>query len=294
MKTQIKKIDILYNTLKDTFSGIFWKFFLGSIGSLFLILFFGKNYFHLSIIKSIIFGIIFLVFLFILRFSIFSLKNIFKYLHSIYKESKYGDAIILLKEGFSRIHSLRNKDTEITDEEFMNTLIYFCNKLQKLFSNKSFCDCSVSIKVPVQGRVTAETSVRNLCRDTEHEERDTDKYKNTNHTIIGNTAFIKVLNNVLRKNKNGNYYINNNIKSTKDYENTSREVYKNGELPYNSELVVPLLPSYLDNDENGLLGFLCVDCEQSDRFDEKYDPALLEGVVDGIYDIIKNKLIITR
>lgn len=43
-----------------------------------------------------------------------------------------------------------------------------------------------------------------------------------------------------------------------------------------------------------MLGFLCVDCEQGDRFDEKYDPVLLEGVVDGIYDILKSKLINER
>ena len=144
-------------------------------------------------------------------------------------------------------------------------------------------DCCISIKVPIKGGITEKASVQNLCRDSKHTDRDTDKYNRVDHTIIGNTPYRKIVNNVLRK--NGNYhYLNNNIPNTKDYDNTSKEAYKNGVLPYKSEIVVPIM-SFGAGGNFDILGFLCVDCEKENAFDEKYDPLMLEGVADGIYDL---------
>lgn len=58
-------------------------------------------------------------------------------------------------------------------------------------------------------------------------------------------------------------------------------------LPYKSEIVVPIIPSYAK--QYDIIGFLCVDCEHSNKFDPIYDPALIEGVADGIYDILFNR-----
>jgi hypothetical protein len=37
-----------------------------------------------------------------------------------------------------------------------------------------------------------------------------------------------------------------------------------------------------------ILGFICVDCDTKNKFtDELYSSAILEGVADGLYDIIE-------
>lgn len=279
--------EVLWKSIVDSFSGKIWKWLLGSSSTLFALLLFGKNFLNTTLEVSIKIGIAFLVALFIVRFILFIIRNSFKYLHSIYRDSKYGDAIILLKDGFAKTHAFRKKETK-TDEDFMKIMIYLCDKIQKAFNGKNSCKCSVSIKVPVKGVLTEQTSVVNLCRDSEHSKlRDNANYKAINHTIIGNTPFRKVLNNVLRNNPNGFHYLNNDISSTKDYDNTSQEVYQDGILPYNSEIVVPIIPTERDSSKTyETLGFLCVDCVHKNKFDQKYDVPLIEGVADGIYDIL--------
>ena len=284
---------IFWKTAKESIYGKSWKFLFGGLGSFIALLLLGKNFLGTSLQTSIIIGIGILSFLFIIRFTLLGIRNSVKHLHEYYRESKYGDAIILLKEAFSKFHWLRKK-SEYSDEELMSCLIFLCDKLQVLFSRKNFSDCSVSIKVPIKGNITADTPVKNLCRDSSHKaKRDTPNYQAINHTIIGNTAFIKVLNNVLRGSKKGFHYFNNCIQDTKDYENTSREAHESGMLPYNSEIVVPIIPSIPDDNKNyDLIGFLCVDCESEHKFDDYYDPALIEGVADGIYDILSRKILI--
>ena len=40
-----------------------------------------------------------------------------------------------------------------------------------------------------------------------------------------------------------------------------------------------------------MCGFLCVDCDKKNAFDERgYDVPMVEGVVDGIYDIILRRI----
>lgn len=289
MKLEIL-LDILKNSLKENFSGKIWKYLVGSSGALIAILLFGRNFFGSSVSISIWIGLCFLTFLFLLRLLLFLSKNIFKYLHTKYREAKYGDAIIFLKNAFSKVHRLRQKDN-FTDQELMETLKYLCDQLKELFDNKNMCDCFVSIKVAVDGNIKEDTSLKNLCRDsTSSKIRDTPNYNAIDHTIIGNTAFIKVLNNVLRKNKKGFFYLNNSINKNDDYENTSKELYEGGILPYNSEIVVPIIPARDEQiNEYNILGFLCVDCRLVDKFDKKYDPTLIEGVAEGIYDVLQKR-----
>jgi hypothetical protein len=279
--------EVLWKSIIDSFSGKIWKWLLGSSGALFSLLLFGKNFLNTTLEFSFKIGIVFLISLFIIRFILFLSRNSFKYLHNLYRDSKYGDAIIFLKDGFAKTHAFRKKEPK-TDEDFMKTMVYLCDNIQKAFNGKNSCKCSVSIKVPVKGALTEQTSVVNLCRDSENSKlRDNPNYKAIDHTIIGNTPFRKVLNNVLRNNPNGFFYLNNDIASTKDYDNTSKEVYPNGILPYNSEIVVPIIPTERDNVKTyETLGFLCVDCVHKNKFDPKYDVPLIEGVADGIYDIL--------
>ena len=280
-------IQVLLKSFKGTLSSKLWKWLIGSSSAIFALLLFGKNFLNVTLKTSIKIGLIIILGIFVLRFFLFIIINSFKYLHNLYRDSKYGDAIVFLRDAFSKVHYYRQSKNK-SDELFIKTMVYMCDSLQNLFSSKNACMCSVSIKVPVKGDLTENTSVMNLCRDNIHSKvRDNANYKAVDHTIIGNTAFRKSLNNVLRNNPHGFHYLNNNISDTKDYDNTSKEVYPNGKLPYESEIVVPIIPFERDSNRTfEALGFLCVDCISKNKFDEKYDVPLLEGVADGIYDIL--------
>ena len=192
---------LILKTLKDTFSGKLWKWLLGSAGSLFGILLFGKNFLNQPLEISLYIGIGILLGLLILRIILFFIINVIQLLHFHYRESIYGDAIILLRDSFSKVHSLR-KCEEIGDNEFTETMVVFCNNLKNIFEKKTKSKCSVSIKVPTKGSINEQSSVRNLCRDSiATKTRDTDLYRKVNHTIIGNTPYQKIVNNILKGNK---------------------------------------------------------------------------------------------
>jgi len=224
-----------------------------------------------------------------LRFIFFIFKHTYGHFYFLYKESVYGDAIIFLNEAFSRVHWLQ-KQEPILDEKFVQSMSFICQNLKHIFEKKTRTTCSVSIKVAVETNVTANTEVKNLCRDNNSIIRDTDLYKKTTHFIFANTCFNIILSHLTKNQKNKLYYINNDINNTKDYENTSKESYENGVFPYQSELVVPIIPTHNEQDKvYNLLGFLCVDCKEINKFDEKYDLAIMQGVADGIYNIIQKR-----
>lgn len=279
---------ILLASFKATFSGTLWKWLVGSASTLIGILLFGKNFLNTTVEYSILLGIGLLVTLMILRFLLFFAINVLRLIHYTYKETMYGEAIILLRDAFSRVHHLRKLD-KIEDKEFISTMTVFCNHLKAIFDKKTKGNCSVSIKVPVKGTVNETTQVINFCRDSVATKvRDTKLYNEISHTIIGNTAYQKVLNSILRGSKEKFHYINNNIPNSKDYENTSVDSYVNKQLPYESELVYPLVPHMWESKVNNYecIGFICVDCNKREVFDDKYDTALISGVADGIYDLI--------
>ena len=291
---------LLWESLIQSFSGKLWKWLVtGSIGALSALLKIGKDYFGTNVFYSICIGIGIILTLFILRFIAFLAINVIKYLHYHYKESIYGDAIILLKDAFAKVHWLR-KNRPFGDTEFIEAMTTICNNLKKIFDKKTKSNCSVSIKVPVVGPVSADTTVTNLCRDTPHSLiRDTDKYKMIQHTIVSNTPYQVILANVKRGDKLNFYYLNNDINNTQHYHNTSKDAYPDGKFPYQCELVCPIIPilpnnsnsSDTRNSENSkeqydIWGFLCVDCDRKNKLDSKYDLAIIQGVADGVFDVI--------
>jgi hypothetical protein len=56
-----------------------------------------------------------------------------------------------------------------------------------------------------------------------------------------------------------------------------------------SEIVVPVTPmiAFKQNRKSELLGFLCVDCSKKNVFNKRYDIPLIQGVADGIYDLLE-------
>jgi hypothetical protein len=282
--------NILSRSLQSSINWKIWKWFItGSIGAFVGTLSIGEKFFHLDTNRSALFGTLFLIILFLLRFILIFFKECLKYLHQVYVNSIYGDAIIILKESFAHTHYYR-KNPGHNDEEFMKSMMLFCDNLKTIYDKIIKAETSISIKVPIRDRdVQEQTILMNLTRDTEHFARDTEKYKSIKHTIIGNTAFTYCLNNVVRNSAN-KAYINNNVNETENYNNTSIECYTDKKLPYNSELVFPITPIKNESKTNFIChGFICIDTLKKDAFNSKYNIAIIEGVADGIYDLISER-----
>lgn len=289
-------LQIVFQSVKDTFKGRFWKFFLGSFGPLAALLLFGKNFLNTTISYSIVIGMFVLSGLFILRFLLFFITNLVKKFHFLYKESIYGEAIVLLKNAFSEVHYL-GKLENFTDEIFIKSIITLCNELKKVFDKITKASCSVSIKVSMSGMVNAGESVVNLCRDSEAAlTRDTDTYKAIDHTILGNTPYQIIVNNFKNRKYTELTYVNSDINpKNKHYLNTSQSCYQNGIYPYKSELVHLLFPIKQEDSQSCQpLGFLCIDCNEKNKFNSAYDRAIVEGVADGIYNVIIKRNIILK
>lgn len=278
---------IIISSLDEARKWTFWKWLLfSSIGALSGTLQFGEKFFELEANRSIKYAIIVILIFYLVRLiPILFIKSL-KYYHEVYKNSTYGDAIILLKDCFAEVHYYR-KTEGFQEDEFMKSMMIFCNNLKIIFDKITKSDCSVSIKVPVQDeKVTETTNLKNLTRDNSHKHRDTTEYNLIKHTIIGNTAFNNTLNKVIT-NKLDKYYINNSVNETQNYLNTSKACYMDEALPYNSELVHSISPKKSTDSKNfDCHGFLCIDSNIHNAFDYKYCTAIVEGVCDGIYDLI--------
>lgn len=279
--------------LKQLFSGGFLKFFFGTGGSVIAFLLLGKNMLGMDAFTSIILGIFIAIVIIIFRFLWYLVKDAAHSFHNLYVESLWGDAIVILKDAYSDVHYLRNRD--FTDQEFQMVMTGMCDKLKLIFDKKTKGNCSVSIKVPVSMDNNLQNLVlRNLCRDSKHLFRNTEQYAQTSHTIIGNTPYLEIVRSIT-KNSNKLAYVNNDIRSNKDYANTSRECYENGVLPYQSELVYPIRTIRRERRNQEMCGFLCVDCNKKNAFKEtKYDIPMIEGVVDGIYDVILKRITVNQ
>lgn len=270
-----------------------WTWCLPSLGALITILLLGRNFFNMEIKESILLGVASLFTIWFLRFLYLLGEALIKYCHNTFIDSIWGDAIVELKNAYSEIHSLR-KQEDISDTEFITVMVKLCDTLKKIFDKKTKAECCVSIKVPISsGENLMSLELCNLCRDSSHKSksRDTEMYKQIKHRIIGNTAYSIIVNKILRGNQKHLAYVNNNIAGSSDYENTSKDAYPNGTFPYNSELVYPIVPiKGNETNDRALKGFICIDCNKSNKFDEnRYDIPLVQGVADGIYDLFTRR-----
>ena len=311
---------------KALFDALRWstKWYLGSFSTAIATFFFFEKYLNFQRFRSIRYGIS----IFILSFFI---KALIQYLNEIEnlnlrlqeqqvkleildtkKERRrlltssnyYGEAILILKDIFSKFHNLR-KTNRPERKEMVKLLIFLCNQLKELFEKRLNQNYSVCIKVLGPDvdieNITTYAEVRTLCRD-EISYRSRSQPLTIKHNIFENTCYTEIFHNI--DNVNKSYYLNNDIPEDKYYKNTSFQIYgeikeeykdnielrrKNWSLPYKSELVVPIVP--LDSSKIDLkkqfLGYLCVDCSEEDAFHNKYDIGMLKGVADGIYDVIQ-------
>lgn len=226
--------------------------------------------------------------IFILFYGYYFLRNAYGWIHNVTVESIWGEVVKVLADVYAQIHEIEREET-ITEKDVADVLGTFCNKVKQLFDKKTNSDCCVSIKLPISHYSDSgewqSIQVRNVSRDQKHiSDRDTQDYKNSNHDIIGNTAYSYVISMVVKDSSKPKVYLENNVKDVANYLTTScRQT-----IPYESELVVPIIPSrYKKISDIYFGGFLCVDSNKRNAFDaEHYDIPMTVGLADGLYSIM--------
>lgn len=267
-----------------------WQFLFSGFGSTLTFFLLGKNFMNMPLLKSVAFSGIITILIFAVLVGWYMIKDLVCRFWLHRSGNVWGMAIVSLKDAYADIHDLRKQDN-VTDEQLLSVMTNLCDKLKEIFDNKTKADCSVSIKVPISKVDNPrDMEVRNLCRDSQHYGRDTERYQQAHHTVQGNTAYLEVVNKIL-DNETDLAYVNKNINNTPTYHNTSKDCYNNGLLDYNSELVYPILPIRRDGHDYRLFGFICADCKRPDAFEEKgLEVDMIQGVADGIYDIIEKRI----
>ena len=212
-------------------------------------------------------------------------KNLIKYMHNTFVDSVYGKVIASLTQLNLQLKELVRGEN-IDDDRLMKVLKKVCNELKQFFDNKTSAKCGVSIKVTLsKDKEITSWKFRNLCRDDKNTCRDTEEYLRTEHTVVGNTPYQHVVNQLIRHSTKV-AYINNNIPEAKDYLNTSK-INEETVLPYKSEIVYPIMPLKRGETDSVMCGFLCVDCDKIEKFDEKrYDVPVIESIIDKLYELL--------
>lgn len=299
-------MQIFIHTLAKTFDMRHWKW-LGGIPGIVTII--GVIQPNLSLLKTCLFSwipfigrnalidscILFFCALLIwaiARMSFYLTKYFWTWMHNVYVDSVWANTIVDLATAYSCIHELERQGLHLTEEKVATSLSQFCNQIKIIFDRKTHSDCCVSIKVPIANYNSTDhwecIHVKNIARDQAHlTERDTAGYKSAHHTIIGNTAFSKVIALIMSNCKNRNVYLNNDVDKDPNYQTTSIIAEERDDIPYKSELVVPIIPSRYDNlNSIKFGGFLCIDSNKKNVFDDKrYDIPMTKGLADGLYSL---------
>ena len=216
---------------------------------------------------------------------VISAKNLLRYIHNTFVDSLYGKVITSLTELNLQLKELIRGES-IDDDSLMKVLKKICNELKQFFDDKTSAKCGVSIKVTLsKDKEITSWKFRNLCRDDKNTCRDTEEYLRTEHTVVGNTPYQHVVNQLIRHSTKV-AYINNNIPEAKDYLNTSK-INEETVLPYKSEIVYPIMPLKRGETDSVMCGFICVDCDKIEKFDEKrYDVPVIESIIDNLYELL--------
>ena len=225
----------------------------------------------------------------IVLYIFYFLRNAYGWIHDVTVESIWGEIVKGLADVYAYIHEIERKP-ELTDNDIAYVLSFFCNKVKELFDKKTGSNCCVSIKVPISNYSDSgewqSIQVKNVSRDQKHiSDRDTQEYKNANHSILGNTAYSYIISMVIKESSKPHIYLDNDVHSNPNYLTTSGRQ----EVPYKSEIVVPIIPSkYNKLSDVYFGGFLCIDSDKKNSFDSKhYDIPMIIGLADGLYAIMQ-------
>lgn len=226
-------------------------------------------------------------------------KNAFEKYHrlEILKIKHYGKSHAYLSAAFAIIHQM-NRVEDLKFEMAIAKLSEFCTLIKEFFEVKNGATCACCIKILIKGesRQPGDFQVITLCRDSKsivfREQASTQMNQSVRHTVKKNTCFLHFFENL--NTHEARFFLSNDLTKEKPYNNSSFEYYrqsKEGEwpLPYKSEIVVPLIAK-LPDENTPVLGFFCVDSEGVDGFNVEFDPEMLIGVADGLYNTLYNQV----
>jgi hypothetical protein len=224
----------------------------------------------------------------------------------------YVEAYEHIGMGFAKIHQLQRKmqfldpqslifkdQTAFLIQDFGEVCTHIAEGF-RLITGKE--DIAVCIKLlSGNGEPTGRSSVYTLVRDARSTSRRGYDERKIYHIIENNTSYYDILR-LLSKAQLGRRFISNNLPQYPGYKNSSFIVHGQAEwnnslsaeqrdnnwlLPYRSTIVTGIYPEHPDiGKNNNLIGYLCIDSNNIDVFNEKYDTPILTGVADGIYNTL--------
>jgi hypothetical protein len=302
IKNETKKIinkiiyENIYNSAFHTYN------FIGSfLGGFVLVFFFcldGKG--KLTLI-SLGIGLALFLIIWIIITLFLTCKSLARELTEKKGVDTYGEAIKILSHAFADLHEFERQEKSSLNN-IVSYFEKFCTAIKLTFDHILPSNCYVSIKILVKNETQLENpKIITFCRDlaSKMEREPKSDSPEHEHFVQNNSCFQHFYINIGKK--KGTYYLNNNLISDSSYKNSSHNFYgnlpndckteeerlKNWKLPYKSELVVPLVPLNSKNLTKEILGFICVDCDSPNVFSESYDPFLLLGAADGMYNVLK-------
>ncbi len=220
------------------------------------------------------------------------------------RKVRYAEVLPHINFGFSYVHQeLRNQNADV--DKIASSCERVCTQVAHAFSVITGTSCSVSIKVLVQDSMgSGDTKVKVITLSRDQQSASLRNYPSpVKHWIDDNTDFKFLLENI--STPRGRYFFSNQLPYRADYKNTSSDLY-GGEphakripgwhslirywrwhLPYKSTIVVPICPaSSSQRTQDKLIGYFCVDSPRMGAFKKQHDVDLMEGVADGLYNVI--------
>ncbi len=194
-------------------------------------------------------------------------------------------SMIDLHSDINEFHSFVNPSPEKT----INLWILICTKLKNIYDSITNSSTSVSIKIIIRGKSSLDSKIITLVRDNKTNYEGKTNYSTITHKITNNTNFFTILEAFLNGKTEDIYYFSNNIATEKNYSSSYSQYYttkdeKTWALPYKSEIVVPITPlKKAQNRDVIMMGFLCLECESTDNFNETLDVKILQSIADFLY-----------
>ena len=222
------------------------------------------------------------------------------------RKARYAEAISYLNRIYLHIQKLAANHAT-SSAEIKGGCLLIVNTLATTFSLLTATRCSACIKVIEGARNTGaggqfRPKVVTLCRDETSQERESATVQ-VDHWIDQNTDFEELLKSSGTPQR---HFFSNYLPGLRRYKNTSLKVYGDPwdinvpligdiirditwRLPYKSTVVFPISPQPDPaRREYTLAGYLCIDSRSRGAFSRRYDPDLMAGVADCLYEIVHN------
>lgn len=225
------------------------------------------------------------------------------------RKARYAEVLNSMNDSFMKLQELA-VDGNASAAQIKETSAKVLTNLATAFSTITSTTCSACIKLlegdPAAGQSEdVRVKVRTLCRSNNAEKRraraDSKKFK---HWLDQNTDFFELHRRAGTPQED--CFFSNNLPRYPGYMNTSFEVY-GGEghkppppslllswlglrpwvLPYKSAIVVPIFPRTANETDGRLVGYLCIDSKSRGAFSRRYDPELLTGIGDCLYEVVR-------